>query len=227
MECGYFYSAKQNKNNKCNNNKKKDSRGFLGMWIPWFIPGSRSKLGRIQSRAKRVETLLIKEDFSVSAIFVSFTPFENDENKRRVAIVTSSENIFLMKMKCRHPIRIKCNRKFLAINNNNMSDPMLLARPSAPAAILSSIGSAFVLSNPFPSQSWLVFSAQKLFCSHNGLVPVRTSFGLRRRIGKTKNQYQRNVNLDMLNAVSRVCWLTFRALALRQNKELLALGSWL
>ena len=47
---------------------------------------------------------------------------------------------------------------------------------------------------------------------YNGmLVPVRTSFGLRRRGGKT---YQRKVNVDMLNAVKS-------ALVLRQSKEAL------
>ena len=32
-------------------------------------------------------------------------------------------------------------------------------------------------------------------------VPVRTSFGLRRRGGKTYNQYQHKVDVDMLNTV--------------------------
>ena len=35
--------------------------------------------------------------------------------------------------------------------------------------------------------------------------------------------YQRKVDVDMLNAVNGVCWLTFRALALRQSKGVLTL----
>ena len=46
---------------------------------------------------------------------------------------------------------------------------------------------------------------------------MRTSFGLRRRGGRTYN-VSTKVDVDMLNAVKSV-WLTFRALALRQSKD--------
>ena len=43
--------------------------------------------------------------------------------------------------------------------------PHFLARQNAPAAILSSIESVYVLSNPFPSKPSIVFSPQKPFYS--------------------------------------------------------------
>ena len=43
--------------------------------------------------------------------------------------------------------------------------PWFLARLNAPAAILSSIESAYVLSNPFPSKPSIVFSLYKPFYS--------------------------------------------------------------
>ena len=46
-------------------------------------------------------------------------------------------------------------------------------RPNAPAAILSSIESAYVVSNPFPSKPSIVFLAQKPFCSQpNYSIPL-------------------------------------------------------
>ena len=48
------------------------------------------------------------------------------------------------------------------------------------------------------------FAINRHFLSYNGiLVPVRTSFGLRRRGGKTQN-VQRKVDVDMLNAIKSV-----------------------
>ena len=45
------------------------------------------------------------------------------------------------------------------------SHPQFIARPNTPAAILSSIESTYVLSNPFPSKPSIVFSPHKPFCS--------------------------------------------------------------
>ena len=47
------------------------------------------------------------------------------------------------------------------------------------------------------------FAKFKLQMCHGILVPVRTSFGLRRRSDKTYN-YQRRVDVDMLNTVKSV-----------------------